>query len=119
MKHIIIAFALILTLFSCKSTPKAKIYGVWTTIDLVDNTGMNVSDRIEFKKDGRYELTIYSNGDSVISQLKGTFKIEDENHLLIISTNKMNFVHKIIELDKDILILKTSQGVIMKSKKIK
>lgn len=83
------------------------------------NTGMNITDKVDFNTYGSYVLTMYSNGDSLVSELKGSYEIDKDKQTLIINTNGASFKHKIIDFDKDNLKIKTSQGVEMMMKRIK
>jgi hypothetical protein len=115
----ILLFVSVLILSSCREMKTDEIYGKWTTIDVIDNTDMNLSDRIVFSKDGNYEMVLYSNGDSVVSRLNGSFEIDHINITLNINTKDMIFSHKIIELKGDCLRIETQQGQIMRMKKLK
>ena len=80
---------------------------------------MNITDKVDFNTDGSYVLTMYSNGDSVVSEMKGSYEIEKDKQTLNVTTSGTNFKHKIIDFDKDNLKIKTSQGVEMTIKRIK
>ncbi len=108
-----------LSLLSCQSNKKVDIIGSWTSTNVKDDTGMNITDKVEFNKDGSYCLTMYSNGDSIVSQLKGSYVVDKDNNTITINTNGISFQHKIIELENDDLTIKTSQGIEMTMKKIK
>ncbi len=109
----------LLILFSCRGLNTDEIYGTWTSLDVVDNTGMNVTDHVVFSKNGKYEMTLYSKGDSVVSRLGGTFKIDTKNQTLIITTKGMTFTHKIKELKDSLLTIETQQKQLMRMKKIR
>jgi hypothetical protein len=80
---------------------------------------MNITDEFEFNKDGRYVLKMYSKGDSLVSEMKGSYEIDYNKQTLTITTMGTSFNHKIIDYKKDNLKIMTSQGVIFTMKRIK
>jgi uncharacterized protein (TIGR03066 family) len=117
--RIILLFIISLSFIACQSNQNLDIIGSWTTTNVQDNTGMNITDKVDFNKDGSYVLTMYSNGDSLVSEMKGSYEIDKNKQTLIVTTSGANFKHKIIDFDKDNLKIKTSQGVEMSMKRIK
>ena len=115
-----ILFLLIIGLssISCQSNKEVDIIGSWTSSNVIDNTGMNITDKIEFNKDGSYSFTMYSNGDSIVSQLKGTYEVDKNNNTITINTNGISFQHKIIKIEEADLTIKTLHGVEMTMKRI-
>lgn len=117
--RIILLFIISLSFMACQSNQNLDITGSWTSTSVQDNTGMNITDKVDFNTDGSYVLTMYSNGDSLVSELKGSYEIDKDKQTLIVTTNGASFKHKIIDFDKDNLKIKTSQGVEMTMKRIK
>jgi uncharacterized protein (TIGR03066 family) len=114
----ILLFIISLSFIACQSNQNMDITGSWTTTSTQDNTGMNITDKVDFNTDGSYVLTLYSNGDSLVSEMKGSYQIDKNKQTLSITTSGANFKHKIINFDKDYLKIKTSQGVEMSMKRI-
>lgn len=108
-----------LAFMACQSNPPIDIVGSWTTMNVQDNTGMNITDKVDFNNDGSYVLTMYSNGDSVVSKFNGSYEIIKDKQILIVITNGTSFNHKIIAHGNDNLKIKTSQGIEMTMKRIK
>lgn len=104
---------------ACQSNQNLDITGSWTSTNVQDNTGMNITDKINFNADGSYTLTMYSNGDSIVSKVKGSYEIDKDKQTLIITWNGISFRHKIINFDNDNLKIMTSQGIEMIKKRIK
>lgn len=46
---------------------------------------MNITDKVEFNKDGSYCLTMYSNGDSIVNQLKGSYEVDKDINTITIN----------------------------------
>ncbi|MBI9060035.1 MAG: hypothetical protein JEZ01_19875 [Labilibaculum sp.] len=118
MKAIGIFFLFFLILVSCNQANKADIHGTWTSLDIIDNTGLDIKDRIEFNKDGTYISAMISKKDSILSQTNGVYSIENGNQTLKIITNGMTFNHTIISIKKDILKLKNIDGQLMRMERI-
>lgn len=95
---------------------KSMVHG--TSLDMVDNTGMNLHDKIEFNTDGTYRLTLYVYKDSVFSQTTGTFHIDPKNSELKTTTNSFCVYNKIISIKNGILKLETTEGKTLRMKKI-
>ena len=118
MRAKILSIIIGLSLISCQSNRKYDITGSWTSTNVKDNTGMNITDKVEFNKDESYCLTMYSNGDSIVNQLKGSYEVDKDINTITINANGVCFQHKIIEIEKDDLTIKTSQGNVMIMKRL-
>lgn len=117
MKNIVKLFLLLLVFLSCEENKnKLELTGNWKTIGIEDNTGLNISDKIEFKKNGEYNLTILSNNDSIINTFKGTFKYDGEK--LILNINNREFINEILSFDNKRVKIKNPEGQIYELKKI-
>jgi hypothetical protein len=112
-------YLFILLIASCHAKINSEIEGHWTTVNVVDNTGMHITDDASFNKDGSYKLIMYSNGDSIVSELQGAYKFDQLNQTVTITTNGMTFQHKILELGKETMKIKTQQGTDVLMKRIK
>ncbi len=108
-----------LVLISCNQAHQADIYGTWTTLDIVDNTGMDIKDKVDFNKDGTYTLVMISGQDSIVSQMNGTFLVSDNNQELKITTNGISFTHTIESIEKDLMKIKDKDGHLIRMKRIK
>ncbi|MBS9525402.1 hypothetical protein KI659_15400 [Litoribacter alkaliphilus] len=108
-----------LAFVACQSNQQNDIVGSWTSVYVQESTGFDVTDRADFNSDGSYILTMYSSGDSVISELKGKYEIDKNSQTLTVTTNGKSFKHEIIEVDKDTLKIQTSQGIELIMKRIK
>ena len=118
MKAIGIFFLFFLILVSCNQANKADIHGTWTSLDIIDNTGLDIKDRIEFNTDGTYRLVLISKKDSILSQTIGTYSIENGSQTIKITTNGMTSNHTILSIEKDILKLKNIDGQLMRMERI-
>jgi uncharacterized protein (TIGR03066 family) len=110
---------LLLLFASCQANKDYDIVGTWTSENITDNTDLNISDQSEFNKDGSYNLTVYSNGDSLVSKISGTYSLDKTNQTIAITMNGITFHHKIIEMSDELLKLKTQQGAELAMKRVK
>ena len=117
--RIILFYIISFSFNACQSNQPLDITGSWTSTNVQDNTGMNITDKVDFNRDGSYFMTMYSNGDSLVSELKGSYQIDKEKQTFVVTTNGASFKHKIIDFNKDNLKIITSQGVEMTMKRIK
>jgi hypothetical protein len=109
----------ILFYVACNSINKTDIIGTWSSVYALDLTGMDLSDEIEFNNDGSYKATIYSNGDSIVEQIKGTFLVDNVDQTLQFFSNGTIAIHQIIEFEKTYIIFQTPQGAKMTMKRKK
>ncbi|WP_163717702.1 hypothetical protein [Mangrovibacterium lignilyticum] len=116
MKTLIQIVFIVSILISCNRTKQLDIYGTWTTLDIIDNTGLDIKDKVDFNKDGTYKLVMISGQDSIISQMNGTFLISDNKQELIVTTNGMTFKHTILSIEKDTIKLKNESGQLIRMK---
>lgn len=116
MKNILRFFLISVLFLSCESNEKLDLTGNWKTKGIEDNTGLNISDKIEFKKNGDYSLKILSNNDSLINHLKGTFKLDGDK--LILHINNHDFINEIISFDKNKIKIKNQDGQVYEMEKI-
>ncbi len=115
----ILIFSFFLFLVACNSYEEdTDIVGTWTTVNTVDLSGINMTDEIDFYKDGSYKIRMYSNKDKMGSEIKGTYKLDRFNKTLTISTNGMSFQHKIIELKENSLKFVNQMEVKVEMKRI-
>lgn len=115
----LISFLLCLGLVACQSNKTYDIVGSWKTTNMPDNTGLEITDKVDFNSDGSYALTLSSRGDSIVKEVKGTYVADKNSQTITITVEGAKFTHKITDLTKDQLKLKTSEGDKLIMKRVK
>lgn len=118
MKTLIKILFIAAILISCNQTSQKDIFGTWTTLDIIDNTGLDIKDEVDFNKDGTYKLVMISGMDSVITQMNGTYSISNNRQELLVTTNGMTFKHTILSIEKDTIKLETESGQLIRMKRL-
>ena len=113
MKKILVVLLLI---FSACKTDKHQnsIYGKWTTANVTDHTGLEISDETNFYENGSYEGKILSKNDSVVESFSGEFKFREADSIIEMRTDGKSFEHKIIKMTKEELVVRNPNGDLVK-----
>ncbi len=115
----LISFLLCLSFISCQSNNTYDIVGSWTITNIPDNTGLDITDKVDFNSDGTYAVTLLSRGDSVVKEEKGTYAEDKNSQTITITLKDVKFTHQITDLTKNQLKLTTSEGEKLIMKRIK
>ena len=103
---------LILIVFSaCKADMhQNSIYGKWTTADVTDHTGLEISDEIIYYENGSYEGKILSKNDSVVESFSGQFEFRQADSIIEIRSGENSFQYKLVEINGGEMVLKLQDG---------
>ena len=103
---------LLLIIFSACTTDKHKnsIYGKWTTADVTDHTGLEISDEIIYNENGSYEGKILSKNDSVVENFSGKFEFREADSIIEIRSGENSFKYKLVKINGDEMVLKLQNG---------
>jgi len=106
MKNIIITL-LLLTSISCSSKqldPKL-IIGSWKMRDVINNTGLNATDKVTFYENDSISLEILVDGE-LNSQLKGKYILDTVNNTLTTKIDDLSSQSEVIKLTETEMELK-------------
>ena len=117
MKKILV---FILIFFSACNIDKHQIslYGKWTTANVTDHTGLEISDEIIYFENGSYEGKIFSKNDSVIESFSGQFNFRETDSIIEMQTDEKSFEHKLIRMTKDELVVRNPNGNLVRMVRI-
>lgn len=106
----------ILILFSACKTDKHQnsIYGKWTTANVTDHTGLEISDEIIYLEDGSYEGKILSKNDSIVESFSGQYNFREADSIIEMKTDEKSFEHKLIKMTKEELVVRNPNGNLVK-----
>lgn len=101
-----------LVFFAACKTDKHQdsIYGKWTTANVTDHTGLEISDEIIYLENGKYEGKILSKNDSVVGSFSGQFKFREADSIIELKSGDSIFKHKVIEISNDEMVLRLQDG---------
>jgi len=115
-----ILFLILLLFISCNSESSKKIHGTWEIMDTSDYSGLKISEKTIFKKNGEYQGFIYSNKDSLINSFSGTFNVNLKNRTLLLFQNTGDTIkQRINSLESDKLIIENRNGQKIRLRRIK
>ena len=102
----------ILIIFSACNADKSQnsIYGKWTTADVIDHTGLEISDELIYHENGSYEGKILSKNDSVVQSFSGKFKFREADSIIEMRSGENLFEHKLIEINPGEMIMRSQDG---------
>ena len=104
-------FLILIIFFACNTDKhQNSIYGKWTTADVTDHTGLQISDEVIYYENGTYEGKILSRNDSVVEKISGEFEFREADSIIEIRSGENSFKHKLIEINGEEMVLKLQDG---------
>lgn len=104
-------FLILIIFFACKTDRcQNSIYGKWTTADVIDHTGLEISDEVIYYENGTYEGKILSRNDSVVENFSGEFEFREADSIIEIRSGENSFRHKLIEINGEEMVLELQDG---------